>query len=88
MDGEPRTHSALDDPTKDLLHFLGTYPCSVGHQCLVNTSPLISLSNELGVGMQNMVSFTECLLCAGDYTRCFPSCRHMGHYSDHSLYRH
>ena len=79
-DGDPGTSSGLGHRTKIYSIPWGKYRCSAGHQCLVNTSPLISLSPKLGVGKENMISFIEHLLYTGHYTRSFPNSKLWRHW--------
>ena len=81
----PENPFSPGSPNEDWKHSLRKSSCSIGHQCLVNSS-LISLRKEVGVGKENMVSFIECLPCTRHYTRGFPNSRHLRHYSGHFLY--
>ena len=81
----PQNPFTLDHPPQDSMHSLRKCSCSIGHQCLVNTSLLISLSNELGERKENMVPLIEYLLCTGHCTRCFPNSKHWRRHSGHLL---
>lgn len=69
----PQNPFTLDHPPQDSMHSLRKCSCSIGHQRLVNTSLLISLSNELGERKENTVPLIEYLLCTGHCTRSSPT---------------